>query len=74
MPLCLSQIRGGGGWGAFSMLESTLLISALAEGGEGGYYQNRNPSYFDASKVKMTFNKNVYVMPDLANLIRIDQL
>ena len=58
-------------------VKSTLLISALAEGA-GGYYQNRNHSHFNASKVKMTssntLNKNISVMPDLANLTRIDHL
>ena len=29
MPLCLSQIRGGGGWGAFSMLKSIIKIGFI---------------------------------------------
>ena len=56
--------------------KSALHISALAEG--GGNHQNRNHSHFNASKVKMTsshtLNKNVPVLPDLTNLIRIVHL
>ena len=40
----------------------------------GGYYQNRNHSHFNASKVKMTLNKKVSAIPELASLIRVDHL